>query len=172
MKTHNLRYASACVFFLATVLPSEAVTRVQKTFENWQVDCSDQTNTNRCSLRFALINNKTKRIVFAWTIVPKSKPGGPNKVVIRTPMGVALADGISITFPDQKPVVLSYLTCLQRTGCIAEIDYSDDWNKLLISYPSMTIRYKSLRGKPLKHVIKLKKFSEAYKYYNTQSKSK
>ncbi len=172
MKNYILALAGVGLFSFVLVDQAEAVTRTQKTFGNWRVDCSDQSGANRCSLRYALLNSKTKRVAFSWTIIPKSKPEGPSKAIIRTPMGVALVDGVSIVFPAQKPIQLSYLTCLQRAGCIAEFDYADAWNKSLEAYPTMTISYNRLKGAPIKHEVSLKNFSEAYKYYQTQNKSK
>lgn len=142
-------------------------TRLQKSFDNWRVDCRDDGKTKSCGLAYALVSSKTKKLVFSWTVVPKDTPGGPNKAVIRTPTGVLLADGVSVVFPGAKPLTISYLTCISQ-GCLAELDLTDQWTKALSSQATMTINYKSVRGTPLQHEVKLDKFADAFDFYLSQ----
>ena len=88
--------AAAVIAAMAVLSPvSDAATRLQKTFGNWQVDCTerDANSPKVCSLQFALVNKNDKQVVFSWTVVRKDTESESNKVVVRTPTGVLLADG-------------------------------------------------------------------------------
>ncbi len=83
---------AAAVIAAVAVLPpaSQAATKLQKTFGNWQVDCTerDASSPKVCSLQFALVNKNDKKVVFSWTVVRKDAESASNKVVVRTPTGV------------------------------------------------------------------------------------
>ena len=78
-----------------------------------------------------------------------------------------VGDGVSIVFPGAKPLNIAYATCVSQ-GCLAELDLSAQWTKALSSQDKMTISYKSFRGTPLQHEIKLDKFKDAYSFYMSQ----
>jgi len=147
-------------------------TRIQKTFNNWRVDCAEVDNNNRrCALQYSLVNKKNKQVVFSWVVVPKTKESsGQPQAVIRTPVGVALNDGISVVFAGSEPIKVPYKTCGAR-GCIAEVDFSDAWIKAFGSKPTVTVNYKAVTGTPIKHDLDLKNFQEAYAYYVQQMKA-
>jgi invasion protein IalB len=149
-----------------------STTRIQKSFNNWRVDCAEVDNkSKRCALTYSLVSKKTKQIVFSWVVVPKNKDSiTPPQAVIRTPTGVALSDGVSVVFAGAEPIKVQYKTCGAK-GCIAEVDFSDAWVKAFASKPTMTINYKAVSGTPIKHDVDLKNFQEAYAFYNTQMKS-
>lgn len=161
----------AAVLALAVGLPSgaDSATRMQKTFGNWRVDCSEKEGKSpkNCSLQFALINKKDKQVVFSWTVVRKDKDSETSKVVVRTPTGVLLADGVNIGFEGVEPVKLNYFTCGPR-ACIAEFDLSSQWIKALSSNPKVVVSYKAANGNPLKHDIDLKQFAEGLEFYTSQ----
>jgi invasion protein IalB len=163
--------------FMALVLASHgaqaaSTTRIQKSFNNWRVDCAEIDNkSKRCALTYSLVNKKTKQIVFSWAVVPKNKDSAtPTQAVIRTPTGVALSDGISVVFAGAEPIKMQYKTCGAK-GCIAEVDFSDAWVKAFGSKPTVTVNYKAVTGTPIKHDLDLKNFQEAYAFYNSQMKS-
>ena len=147
-------------------------TRIQKTFNNWRVDCAEVDNkSRRCALQYSLVNKKNNQIVFSWMVVPKTKDSPtPPQAVIRTPTGVALNDGISVVFAGAEPIKVQYKTCGTR-GCIAEVDFSDAWIKAFGSKPTVTVNYKAVSGTPIKHDLDLKNFQEAYNYYVQQMKA-
>ena len=147
-------------------------TRIQKTFNNWRVDCAEVDNkSRRCALQYSLVNKKNNQVVFSWMVVPKTKDSPtPPQAVIRTPTGVALSDGISVVFAGAEPIKVQYKTCGTR-GCIAEVDFSDAWIKAFGSKPTVTVNYKAVSGTPIKHDLDLKNFQEAYAYYVQQMKT-
>ena len=146
-------------------------TRIQKTFNNWRVDCAEVDNKSRCALQYSLVNKKNKQVVFSWMVMPKNKDNpSPPQAVIRTPTGVALSDGISVVFAGAEPIKVQYKTC-GTSGCIAEVDFSDAWVKAFGSKPTVTVNYKAVSGTPIKHDLDLKNFQEAYAYYVQQMKT-
>jgi invasion protein IalB len=145
-----------------------AATRVQKSFGNWQVNCvEDDKGAKRCDLQFALVNRKAKQVIFSWTIVRGDTKDDKNKVVVRTPTGVLLADGVAISFDGTKPVTVPFKICGPRS-CFAEFDFSDEWQKAVGSKPKLTVIYSGAKGEPVKHEVNLEKFAEAYKFLQSQ----
>lgn len=156
---------------IALMEPACATTRVQKTFGGWSVDCAEQDSGSKaCSLQYALVTQKDKRPVFSWTIIG-GKDGEPSKVLLRTPTGVLLTDGINIGLDGADPVKINYLTCGSQ-ACIAQFDLTEQWLKTLGSYPKVLVSYKSISLKPIRHEIDLKKFGDAYNFYASQLREK
>lgn len=152
----------------AVASDANAVTRVQKTFGAWQVDCTERENNQKnCSLQYSLVTKKDKRPVFSWTIVRRGKEGALNKAVLRTPTGVRLADGVSVGFEGAEQVKIEYLTCGPR-ACVAEFDFTDDWFKALASKKKVLVNYKAANDKPIKHDIDLNQFSAAFDFFTGQ----
>ena len=54
--------AAGVMAFAAT---ADATTRIQKTFGNWKVDCTEaETGKKACALQYALVTKKDQRLVF------------------------------------------------------------------------------------------------------------
>lgn len=161
--------ATLSTLALALAAGSQAETRLQKTFGQWRVDCSeaDDKAAKTCSMQFALVTKKDKRLVFSWTILRKGKDSDANKVVVRTPTGVLLADGVSIGFEGTDPVKVNYFTC-GPNACVAEFDFSDKWVKAFSTNAKVLVSYKAVNGTPLKHEIDLKQFAEGLAFYAAQ----
>lgn len=158
---------------LAVSLPqADAATRLQKTFGNWKVDCTErEANQKNCSLQYSLVTKKDKRVVFSWTIVRRGKDDPKNMAVLRTPTGVLLADGVNVGFEGADPVKINYLTC-GANGCVAEFDFTDQWVKALGSNPKVTVNYKAVNEKPIKHDVDLKQFATAFDFFVSQMQAK
>lgn len=151
---------------------ADATTRIQKTFGNWKVDCTEaETGKKACALQYALVTKKDQRLVFSWTIARGGKDGAVNKAVMRTPTGVLLSDGVNIGFEGADPVKINYLTC-GPNGCVAEFDFTEQWAKALGANQKLLVNYKAVNEKPLKHEVDLKQFGEAFKFYQSQSDAK
>lgn len=160
--------AIAAGAWAVSISGAEAVTRVQKTFGGWKVDCTErEDNQKSCSLQYALVTQKDRRPVFSWTIVRRGKEGVLNKAVLRTPTGVLLSDGVSVGFEGAEQVKIDYLTCGPR-ACIAEFDFTDDWFKALASKKKVLVNYKAANDKPVKHDIDLNQFSAAFDFFTSQ----
>jgi invasion protein IalB len=164
----NIATASIIMIFSLTGMVAKAqTTKLEKYYDNWKVDCRDNTENKNCAMIYSLLNKKTKKIVFSWTIIPDSKTKKGNKAIVRTPYGILIPSGIMVAFPGGTPVKLNYRTC-RRGGCISEITITDDWLKALRSQKNMTVSYKSNSGKDLQHKIELAKFNDAYEFYNAE----
>lgn len=154
----------------AAVPDAYAVTRVQRTFGPWQVDCTERENGKKnCVLQYSLVTKKDKRPVFSWSIVRRGKDGTVDRSVIRTPTGVLLAAGVNVGFEGAEPVKISFVTCAAR-ACVAEFDFTDDWLNALESKKKVLVDYKAANEKPIKHEIELSQFKAAFDFYTGQLK--
>jgi invasion protein IalB len=160
------------LFVSGPTAEAASATRIQKSFNNWRVDCAEiEAKSRRCALQYSLVSKKSKKVVFSWSVIPKTKEAtSPPQAVILTPTGVALGDGISVVFAGAEPIKVQYKTCGVR-GCIAEVDFSDAWVKAFGSKPTVTVNYKAASGTPIKHDVDLKNFQEAYAFYTQQMKT-
>jgi invasion protein IalB len=58
----------------ANTAQAASTTKIQKSFNNWRVDCAEVDNkAKRCALTYSLVSKKTKQMVFSWVVVPKNK---------------------------------------------------------------------------------------------------
>jgi invasion protein IalB len=151
----------------AAAATADAATRVQKTFDQWRVDCTETEKAKFCGLIFALLHAKTKQVMFAWSIVPAKEGSGGNRAMIRAPNGILLSEGLLVEFAGTDPVKLAYKTCGPR-NCIVEVDFSESWLKAFNSHPSFAATYVAVNGTPTRHEISLKQFKEAYGFYTAQ----
>ncbi|WP_395685450.1 invasion associated locus B family protein [Aestuariivirga sp.] len=159
------------VAIVAAVSDADATTRIEKTFSGWKVECVEADDgKSSCGLQYALATKKDKAIFFSWSILRDARNPDSNKVILRTPTGVLLQKGIDVGFEGAEPVKVNYLTCGPRS-CVAEFDFTDKWAEALASNEKIEVNYVAANGKPLKHQISLKQFSEAFEFYNGQLKS-
>jgi invasion protein IalB len=165
----TILFAAMSAFLALPAAEGLGETRLQKTFGPWRVDCTepDGKSAKSCTLRFALVNTESKRVVFSWTVARKDKQSAANKVIVRTPTGVLLPDGVSIAFAGTEPVKVSYLTC-GPNACFAEFDFSDQWVKAFAGKPSVSVSYKAVNGTPLRHEIDLKDFAAGLAFFTAQ----
>lgn len=166
---NKLKFIGALSAFalIAAAEAGEAQTRIQKRFDQWQVDCNEAEKAKQCGIVFALVNSQNKeQLIFAWSIVPATEGEG-HKAVIRTQTGTLLPEGISVQFGGSEPVRIQYKFCGPRF-CFAEVGFSSSWEKAFLTHPSFTVSYKAATGTPLKHEVGLKQFSEAFAYYSEE----
>lgn len=167
MLKFSLAAALSALVIAAGSAPVGAVTRLSQTFDNWRVDCvTDAKNNKTCAMAFSLINQKSKQVVFAFSI---RGPSGNDKakIIVRTVNGVLLASGIEIVFPGTDPIKVTYRTCGPR-ACISEFDLTDNWLNTLSSKEKLTVGYSLVTSEPIKHEIPLKSFRPAYDFMTAQ----
>jgi invasion protein IalB len=157
----------AAVCLATLVSGASAQTKTQKTFGQWSVDCTESDKgAVKCGLRLALINKKTKGVVFGWTIVPGKEEGASN-ALLQTPTGVLLQEGVRIQFPDAEPLTIAYRICGPRY-CFAEFDFTKRWLANFTAQKSLSVMFKNGKGQELKYPVNLERFSEAYEFYTLQ----
>jgi invasion protein IalB len=157
--------------FSAAIPAANAVTRIEKTFGGWKVECVEANDgKSTCGLQYALATKKDKSVFFSWSILRDAKKPDRDKVILRTPTGVLIQNGVNIGFEEAEPVKVNYLTCGPR-ACVAEFEFTGKWAKALAAKEKIEVSYLAANGKPLKHQISLKQFSEALEFFNSQSKA-
>ena len=165
------RILIACLaLFGFTAGDSFAASKIQKTFNSWQVECNENDQGEKtCAVFVAFVNNQSKAMVLGWTIGRDEKsPAG--KIVVRTLTGIDVSEGIVVRFGNSKPVNIPYKICMPQF-CAAEVPFSDNWLKIMNASPKFTVIYKAANGKEVKQEVDLKGFAEAYKYYSAQLKA-
>jgi invasion protein IalB len=147
-----------------------AAIKIQKTFDGWQVECTeDDQGKKSCAVFIVFVQDKTKAIVLGWTIGRDSN-SDLGRLVVRTLTGIDVSAGIAVQFGASKPVNIPYKTCMPQY-CAAEVNFSENWLKAMNAAPKFTVIYKAANGKDVKQEIDLKGFAEAYKFYNSQIKA-
>ena len=159
--------AAPIMLFSGVVSANAQTTKVEKFYDNWKVECRDDGKSKRCFMNYALLNPQNRNIVFSWTIVPDRDNAGQDKAIIRTPTGVLLPEGLSVSFASGSPVKAAYRTC-RRNRCLSEFPLTNDWMSALGSQNEMTVKYKTERGRDISRKITLQKFSEAYEFYRSE----
>jgi invasion protein IalB len=147
--------------------PGGAATKIQKTFETWQVECNESDQGQKvCGLFTAYINSQNKAVVLSWTIAHDAN-SDTTKLVVRTLTGIDVSQGISVQFDGSKPVTIPYKICMPQF-CAAEVPFSDAWLKALKASEKFTVIYKAANGAEVKQEVGLKGFGEAYDFYVSQ----
>jgi invasion protein IalB len=159
------------VLWAAGSVAATAASKTQKTFGPWSVDCAESDKGDvRCTLRFALVNKKSKSVVFGWSIVPGTGEAA-NKAVLQTPTGILLGDGIQIQFPEADPTKAAFRICGPRY-CFAEFDFTQAWLDSFEAQKSLSVAFRNGKGQELKYPVNLERFGEAYKFYTQQLQKK
>jgi invasion protein IalB len=158
----------ACAISMAVLFDAGSAeaqtTRIEKYYDNWKIECRDNDQGKRCGIVYALLNRESKQVVFSWTIVPDDENTEMQKAIVRTPLGVLLPAGLTVTFPGSNPLTIDFRTCGQR-GCLSEIPLTDQWVKALRSQEMMTVSYKSANENDLQHEVNLEQFGDAFDFY-------
>jgi len=154
------------VALFGTIEGTNAQTRLQKTFDQWLVECVE-TDKKVCGLYFKLVNPKNKRVVLSWAVVPRQEVSDGNRAVVRTPNGVVLADGVSVKLGKAEAIKITYKTC-GPVNCIGELDFSDVWLKAFRSNQLFSLTYTANNGKKFTQEVSLKGFADGFTYYVEQ----
>lgn len=146
---------------------AQAQTRTERQFEGWTVGCLETEKIKSCALSQLVRAQKNKRVVFGWTVF--SDKGGARKARIRTPTGIDLEKGITVTVPGSKPIPVSYRFCGPQ-ACIAEFAFSDAWVGAMKKQTEMNVSFTPVgTGKEVTVKMSLKGFSDAYDYFDQQA---
>lgn len=157
---------AALVLGLAGLAAAVHAENVNKTFEQWRVNCVDTKDKGRaCALMNGLVNSK-KTVVFRWSIIPDKETSG-NKMTITTLTGVRVSDGIAVQFGQSEPVRIPYRLCMPKF-CAAEIPFSDTWLKTFKASKGFSVKIVAANGKELKYDLNLNKFTAAYDFYSSE----
>jgi invasion protein IalB len=141
--------------------------KVNKIFEEWQVNCETKAGKPDCVLYGGIANAQTKKVLVSIAVAAVA---GGNKALIQVPTGILLTEGLSISFPGAaKPTKLAYKTCM-KGYCNVELQFSEDWAKAFSGQPEVILGFAQLDAKPIETKISLKGFAEAYAYYQSQLK--
>jgi len=87
-----------------------------------------------------------------------SRKDKSRSLILSTPIGVSLSEGIEISFDGQNNSKIIIAGC-QATGCFGLVDLSDNLYSNFKKYKIFTVKYNDLNGSGIKIDISLNNFS-------------
>jgi invasion protein IalB len=164
MRSVHCRLLAAAIFTLL-VTGVQAQTRIEKKFDAWMVACQE-AETKSCALSQTLSDAKTQRTVLALVVAKGLE--GRTRAVVRTPTGVLLPEGLTLTANGIDPVKAIFRFCGPR-ACTADFQLDDAWLGILREQAEITVGFKSMAGEPFNIKVSLKGFAAAYDYFVEQT---
>ncbi|MEO4040420.1 invasion associated locus B family protein [Hoeflea sp. CAU 1731] len=161
-----LLFTAVALMTWGAAQPIHAQERAQKNFEKWIVACvKPNEGQNRCTLmqNFEGLNKTTNQRFFAFALSIVPDPAGGEKVQLRTPLGVKLAERVVLQFPGADPLAIDYTVC-SNIGCFAEFKFQDIWKNMLAQNATAKIRYVLMNDREITIDVALPGFSEGYAY--------
>jgi invasion protein IalB len=131
-------------------------------FDNWIVTCNefqDGSTTRKCSALLEVIQDKTQRPVFSWTIEVNEKKQLIS--VFQTPTGVAIAPGVQLRIGKSPARTIPFASC--ETGhCVATTLVDANLLREMTTSPTAQAVIQGLQGNIVEFAIQLKGFDKAY----------
>lgn len=129
-------------------------------FGDWQLLC--QAVPNGADICFAAQDVKTPEGQLVMNVLAGYEGKGNRAFMVRAPLGVDIAKGISFRMPTGKPIAFSFTACSQ-VSCDAQLEVPEDGYAKLEEAGSFELSYEIPGGDPIKAVISMKGLSDAYK---------
>ncbi len=132
----------------------------KQTVGDWVVACAQSGKGEKsCAMFQTLTNVKTRQVVAVLSL-------GTNKdnqltANLRTPLGVAVSDGIEVSVDSQKPISSPFSTCI-ASGCLAIFQVSTATLAVMQKGKKMVAAMKLVNKKPLNITFSLNGFPKAY----------
>ncbi len=137
--THWLACCALGVFSSAAVagpLPGGA-SSLSETYENWELNCADQSDNVVCSLTQVQIDTQTQQQILAIELQSDGEGGLAGAIVL--PFGLALSQGATIGIDEQDAnAALGFTTCLP-IGCLVPIGFDASSIESLASANQLTV---------------------------------
>lgn len=138
---------------------------LQETNQEWAVVCTtpqvseSETLFSECELRHNSFQADTNQPVLVTTL----RVAGDDRstLMLITPLGLRLSEGIEITVAEEHLVSIPYQTCLQD-GCVATADLSQSAVDRLVNAEEARFRMVTNTGQPLSVTVPLSGFAEAW----------
>ena len=131
-------------------------------FDNWIVTCNefqDGSTTRKCSALLEVIQDKTQRPVFSWTIEVNEKKQLVS--VFQTPTGVAIAPGVQLRIGKSPARTIPFASC--ETGhCVATTVVDANLLREMTTSPTAQAVIQGLQGNIVEFNIQMKGFDKAY----------
>ena len=141
--------------------------RWSNTIGDWIVACAQDDQGKACALSQTLSDAETKRVVAAWSF--NKGAGDKVNVMLRGPLGVALAPGVQIAIDAEKPFSASYETC-SSIGCVANFENTPALLAQLRKASKVSVVFQGVRGRPISLDFQMRGFSKAYDTYLQEAK--
>lgn len=108
-----------------------------------------------CSIVYETFSIEDKLRMLGVEISRKDKS---RSLILSTPIGVSLSDGIEISFDGQNNSRIGISGC-QPTGCFGMVDLSDNLYTNFKKYKLLNVKYNDLNGNGIKIDISLNNFA-------------
>jgi invasion protein IalB len=145
-----------------TPTPKIPIRKEISRFDNWIVTCNefqDGSTTRKCSALLEVIQDKTQRPVFSWTIEVNEKKQLIS--VFQTPTGVAIAPGVQLRIGKSPARTIPFASC--ETGhCVATTVVDANLLREMTTSPTAQAVIQGLQGNIVEFNIQMKGFDKAY----------
>lgn len=131
-----------------------------ETYGDWQLLCQDVPNG--APICFANQDIKTPEGQLVMNVLAGYEAKGNRAFMVRAPLGVDIAKGVSFRMPTGKPIAFSFTACSQ-VSCDAQLEVPDDGYAKLEEAGSFELSYEIPGAEPIKAMISMKGLSDAYK---------
>jgi len=129
MRTNVLAQALVVAVTLSGA-PALAQQRTSATYDDWTLVCQVQSGdkpTRLCEVAQTLSvrTQEGQQVTIGNIALARPAAGQPMKIVLQLPIGVYLPANVSISGPDDKPIVSIPFERCQAHGCFAVADLND-----------------------------------------------
>ena len=140
--------------------PEKPAASVVKRFGDWALACreaKDKTKPAPCTLVQQLTDANSKKTVFNLTV--GYGPRGNLVLVVRAPLGIALAKGLELSLGGQTLQRAAFSTC-RPNGCQAVLILANDLQQQMRKAEQALLTVYALGGKPFQVTASLKGFGD------------
>jgi invasion protein IalB len=144
--------------------PASAVTRVERTFGAWVVNCADDEREKVCALQTRAIT-RDQKVAFIWRIRMLDKQLKSELIV---PAGVSLQEGVRFSIGTASPVTAAYVTCGPR-WCIADMPLDTAALNRIKGAQKASANFVTGAKRLVQIELDLSQFAKAYDYFFGQA---
>jgi invasion protein IalB len=143
--------------------PAASVTRVEKTFGDWQVTCVDDGTKKECTLGTRAVA-KGNAVAFIWTIKVVDKQ---LKSAFLVPPNISIPEGIRYSIGGANSETVSYSVCGARL-CRADLPVDAGLIAKISAAQKATATYLTGAKKTIQVELNVTQFAPAYRYLYDQ----
>ncbi len=128
-------------------------------FGDWQLLC--QAVPDKPSICFAVQDIKTPEGQLVLNVLAGYEAKGNRAFIVRAPLGVDIAKGVTFRMPTGKPIDFAFTACSQ-VSCDAQLEVPGDGFAKLEEAGSFELSYVAPGGDPVVSKISMKGLSDAF----------
>ena len=130
---------------------------------NWSTQCSASSRKVPlvCAMEQRVFVRETGKQFAKVTLQTGAAGSAETLMLIELPLGLSIADGVTIQVDSAKPETLSIETC-EASGCYVTLNVDKERLAQLMKGTEMSLNFNNLQKQQISLPIRLSGFSEAY----------